>query len=356
MIFRRANYSNSRTISNNITLADGTSSSLRCGWSSGSILNLTGEISGKGSLEIANDQYTVQLSNSNTYSGGTKIGGGKNGWGGGGQGALVLAAENALGTGAVTFGSAKSYFDMGGFNQTIGGLYDMTGLTGIGTVKNTGAAAMLTLDVAKGEDYSWSGALENVENLSIVKEGEGSQTFTTAKSYSSVTVNKGALTLPSGSTISGLLLLSNEASVDIAPTSLEEYVTIQNANFTNSSVWKINIDSLTSFSRFAFENVPLFDDLYGFLDIDVDENANLPNNAEFKVSNTLPGVSYTDMESWLTAEDRYEWNLLWNSANNAMLLQRDSAAVPEPSSWLLLILGVGLLVVSRKPRVVLFRF
>ena len=193
------NYSISRTISNNITLADGTSSSLRCGWSSGSILNLTGEISGKGSLEIANDQYTVQLSNSNTYSGGTKIGGGKNGWGGGGQGTLVLAAENALGTGAVTFGSNNSSLNFGGFDQSFGGLDNTngagyyTGISVVSTVSGTQTPIDLALNVAQGASYTYSETMPTL--TSITKSGAGTQTFVMPVSASTIAVSNGLLKL-----------------------------------------------------------------------------------------------------------------------------------------------------------------
>ena len=339
------NNSNSPTITNDILLADGTASSIRSGWT-GFTITLSGLISGSGSLELANDGSAVKITHANnTYSGGTKIGGGKNSWTGDSHGTLILGAENALGTGVVTFGSNNSTLQLAGFNQTIGGL-DNTGnsaaadgyFTGV-SISNSGSDLTLTLDVEAGKTYSWNGTINQSETITLVKTGDGIQKFASFQTFAGTTIKEGGIMLSGDNVaISGPLTVETGAFITTDPEDGVFHTIDSDGIGTDKGDLLITISSPTTASRFALDGAPTFDPEAGFIDLGIAEDVKLSSSAAFTVSNINPSGE-TDLETWLLPDWRYEWNLNWNEAGASMTLQRDSAAVPEPSSWVLLILG-----------------
>lgn len=188
------NNNNAPTIHSDILLAEGTTSSFRAGWNI--VMTLAGNISGKGTLQVTRDNGSILLTGTNTYSGGTEIGGALNS--GSGVGRLTLGADGALGTGAVKFLSDSAWLDLAGHTQTFGGL-DNSKTSGfyVAEIKNTidgaNTAMDLNFDVAAEESYSFSGTLPTINN--ITKSGAGSQSLSgDYTGLTSLTVNAGTMT------------------------------------------------------------------------------------------------------------------------------------------------------------------
>ncbi|MBQ4144870.1 MAG: autotransporter-associated beta strand repeat-containing protein [Thermoguttaceae bacterium] len=189
------NIGGTQTYAAPISLTDGTFSTIRNG-SFGTHV-FTGKISGTGELGISGDNGTTVFKNSaNDFSGGLVIGTQKNRGNGPFQSKVQAGAENALGTGPVTVIGASeqgaSTLDLKGFSQKIGGLISTEKDT-FAVVKNSGAEAGLTLNVAEGKDLTYASELSGA--LNVTKDGKGTQTLTGEKIlYSgSTTVNDGTL-------------------------------------------------------------------------------------------------------------------------------------------------------------------
>ena len=189
------NIGGTQTYAAPISLTDGTFSTIRNG-SYGTHV-FTGKISGTGELGISGDNGTTVFKNSaNDFSGGLVIGTQKNRGNGPFQSKVQAGAENSLGTGPVTVIGATeqgaSTLDLKGFSQKIGGLISTEKDT-FAVVKNSGAAADLTLNVAEGKDLTYASELSGA--LNVTKDGKGTQTLTGEKILYSgtTTVNDGTL-------------------------------------------------------------------------------------------------------------------------------------------------------------------
>ncbi len=189
------NIGGTQTYAAPISLTDGTFSTIRNG-SFGTHV-FTGKISGTGELGISGDNGTTVFKNSaNDFSGGLVIGTQKNRGNGPFQSKVQAGAENTLGTGPVTVIGASeqgaSTLDLKGFSQKIGGLISTEKDT-FAVVKNSGAAADLTLNVAEGKDLTYASELSGA--LNVTKDGKGTQTLTGEKILYSgtTTVNDGTL-------------------------------------------------------------------------------------------------------------------------------------------------------------------
>ncbi|HEY1380085.1 MAG TPA: autotransporter-associated beta strand repeat-containing protein, partial [Gemmataceae bacterium] len=153
----------------------------------------------------ATGSNTVTLTNANnTYSGGTRIE----------RGVVRGGVTNALPVGTVvTFGSpvlsggfqpaslAVPQLDLGGFDQTIGGLTVeptdnvANGTSSTATAMNSGAAKTLTINTAG--NFSFAGAITGA-TVNLVKTGPGTQTLTGANTFTgTTTVTGGVLALAS---------------------------------------------------------------------------------------------------------------------------------------------------------------
>lgn len=105
------------------------------------------------------------------------------------NGVAVAAVLDLAGNGSPT---VPTYFDLNGFNQTLGGLKNTVGPANLGVVTNGGASATLTLNLAGGP-YSYSGNI--MGNLSLTLAA-GNQVLAGTNSYTgNTTVNGGVLQL-----------------------------------------------------------------------------------------------------------------------------------------------------------------
>ena len=312
-------------------------SRLMAGWSGR--MNVNNTISGPGKLIVRDDSGTIYLNKSNTYAGGTQVGDNFNA---DQCGRIVAGAENVLGTGRLYFIKDNSFFDMAGYAQTIGGLgKDMSADDEVqykGSVNNSGADTTLTLNVPEGKTYNYAGSVAN--NISIVKTGAGTQQFDLAQDATfakEILVNNGRLdmkeyytgllTVKSGGVFSpgnsiGTLNLTGDFNLDGGTLLLE----IGGPTIDDSDKLIINGNLLLNSGDIVLQ---FLDDISPDTEFSVVIDAN--NSANLDILRFV-NPSFTDLSYGLV-------DGLWTLSRKA-----SSDAVPEPSTWALLVLGaLGLL-------------
>jgi fibronectin-binding autotransporter adhesin len=180
------------TVNNNTAIQVISGATMR--FNNSSTLDRTLAITGAGNVEKSGSGV-LTLSGSNTYTGSTIMSAGN---------LRLGASERIADTSIMRFtggGGSDSRFQMMGFSETLGGLNsELT--TGTQVIEGaTTAAATLTLGVASGS-LNYSGVLRdssggtNANNLSLVKNGAGTQVLSGSVSYSgATTINGGALEL-----------------------------------------------------------------------------------------------------------------------------------------------------------------
>ncbi|MBQ3351132.1 MAG: autotransporter-associated beta strand repeat-containing protein [Thermoguttaceae bacterium] len=313
-------------------------SSLMAGWSGR--MNVSGVISGPGKLIIRDDSGTIYLNKSNTYEGGTQVGDNFNA---DQCGRIVAGAENVLGTGRLYFIKDNSFFDMAGYAQTIGGLgKDMSSneVQYKGSVNNSGAETTLTLNVPEGETYNYTGSVAN--NVSIVKTGAGTQQFNLADGATfakEILVSNGRLDMKEYYT--GLLTVKSGGVFSPGNS-------IGTLNLTGD----FNLDGGTLLMEIGGPTIADSDQLIinGNLllndgDIVLQFLSDMTPNAEFAVVLDANNSAELDVLSFVNSY--YFSNLSYGLGDSGLWVlsgKVDPNAVPEPSTWALLILGaLGLL-------------
>ncbi|MGJ8652430.1 MAG: beta strand repeat-containing protein [Opitutaceae bacterium] len=130
----------------------------------------------------------LTLSTAQTYTGPTRIA----------QGTIELTGTDQLPTATVftVGGIGNSFFELNGFDQTLGGLVSNGGSTKE-IDNNGGTVSTLTFDVGAGEEYAWNANMrETGAAINIVKTGDGTQGIDkdNPTSYTgTATVNAGTL-------------------------------------------------------------------------------------------------------------------------------------------------------------------
>ncbi|MBQ9454189.1 MAG: autotransporter-associated beta strand repeat-containing protein [Thermoguttaceae bacterium] len=290
-------------ITSTVTLAEGKLSTLRSGFSKS--VTVSGQITGAGQLGIATDSGTVILKNSaNDFSGGLIVGTTKNS--NVGQGTLKAGAENVFGTGSLTVLSASNQnsVDLNGFNQTVGGL-SSDGTNAL-VYDSTASLADLRLNVPVGQSFTYNGILRDVD---LVKTGFGTQTIS------------GALTGVGDVQVQAGTLEMADQSYDLAGTSI---------SLSDNAVLALNDVTITNL------------DFLGMTDSSVIK----PMGDMFSVAiNSFLGDTGTLTWDGTTLGGNLSYYLISNGDGGYVL---DSSAVPEPSAWLLLLLGLGLIIRRKK--------
>jgi len=174
-------------------------------------VNYSGVISGIGSLKLTGGGDHV-LGVAQSYTGATAVD----------NAVLTAGVTNVLSSdSAVTLGGAgsgTSALEMNGFSQHIGGLAFAAG-SHTREVRNNGANATLTLDVATGESYAYNANFVGTGTVDLVKTGDGTQTFGRSGTYTTalgnVTVNGGELVWNNNNsaTVSGTITVGSGATL-----------------------------------------------------------------------------------------------------------------------------------------------
>ena len=309
------------------------------GWSGR--MDVNGVISGPGMLIVRDDSGTIYLNKSNTYTGGTQVGDNYNS---GQIGRLVAGAENVLGTGRLYFIKDNSFFDMAGYAQTIGGLgKDMSAdeVQYKGSVNNSGAETTLTLNVPAGETYNYNGSVAN--NVNIVKTGAGTQQFNLAQDATfakEILVTNGRLDMKEYYT--GLLTVKS-GGVFSPGNSIGTLNLAGDFNLDGGTLL-MEIDSTGSDQLIVTGRLNLGDNSSILLDF---VNGLSPNE-EFAV--VLDADNSADLDVLSFVDSSYFSYLSYENGSGLWVLSGkvDANAVPEPSTWALLTLGVFSLLFWRK--------
>ncbi len=212
------------TLNTDISNASATSATM-LGANFSNTLTYGGVVSGTSSLQISGGQSggsgTVVLAAGNTYTGGTYLNHTS-------TGVLRLGITNALPTGTTVFFnqsasdgtlSTGGTLDLAGFNQTVAGLVSPSGVRG---VANTGGASTLTLggsgsyvfDSGIGVPSSTANLTGANNNITVIKNGTGIQTFGSANSFTGgLYINSGTLRIVNVITALGALPASPTSAV-----------------------------------------------------------------------------------------------------------------------------------------------
>ncbi|MBQ3351131.1 MAG: PEP-CTERM sorting domain-containing protein [Thermoguttaceae bacterium] len=321
-------------------------SRLMAGWSG--ILNVNNTISGPGKLIIRDDSGVVYLYKSNTYEGGTQVG---DSYKTNPAARLVAVTTNVLGTGRLYFGKAGASFDMAGYAQTIGGLgKDMNAneTQYSGSVNNSGAETTLTIDVPEGETYNFNGSV--AKNVSIVKKGEGTQQFcianlANAKLFSdSIVVNAGRLDMKEYF----VGTLGVEADAVFSPGNSVGTLNLTGDFNLNGGTLLMEIEGPTE----ADSDQLIIDGDLNFNggNIVLDFVNGMTPNAEFAVVIDADNSDDPDFDILSHIDSYYFSSLSYGYGSGRWVLSGkvDANAVPEPSTWALLILGAAGLMYWRK--------
>jgi autotransporter-associated beta strand protein len=139
-------------------------------------------------IAVAGSGRVLQLSGTNTYTGGTSVN----------AGTLQLGGASGMASGNVNVASAAT-LDLNGFSATI------NGLSGSGTVDNTAAGTPTLTIGAVGGNGTFSGVIQNTAGtLSLLKVGTGTEVLSGFNSYSgSTTISNGVLQINTGGVING---------------------------------------------------------------------------------------------------------------------------------------------------------
>ncbi len=201
------------TLLSNITLTDGTTNRIEANGALGS-LTLAGNFTGSGNLLKQASGNLVLSGTANTNTGTTSIG----------NGTLTVNTGSALGTGNLTLSQTSTNATTVILNnaaQSIGTLTSSwAALTG--TIAQTLTLNSTTLTINQSADSTFGvGSVATLTSVitgtgSIIKEGTGTLTLTSANSYSgATTVNAGTLVTSGAGVISGDITVASGATLTL---------------------------------------------------------------------------------------------------------------------------------------------
>ncbi|MDO4583819.1 MAG: PEP-CTERM sorting domain-containing protein [Planctomycetia bacterium] len=324
-----------------------------------------------GNLQIYGDGgWTVFANSENDYSGNTIL---RDAYS-----RLAILADGALSPNSVVqFGDAAARLDLYGYSPTV------AGLTGNGIVLNSGeTSSTLTIATRSGEDSLWSGTLQNA--VSLVISGSGTQTLAGTLSHTGQTVvESGTLVLNTALSSSEVVLAGGKFSLgtDGNYTTRDTIRVIEGTDASKVSYldenidFHLNVESGGIFSPGDAENrygistfatgknllvaeggklqidildAGTFDQWKvdfmtmgeGGLGLNIDSSADWHSLQGLEIA-TIGNLSQLDYSSWLSGWADTYFNL--SSVGNQLYLSVDRSAVPEPGSWLLMILGLAVL-------------
>lgn len=384
-VISNTNYG-SPTITNNIVVTD--YGILRAG-NNKKTLTFNGNITGSGKIYIARDNGTVILGGENTYSGGTEIGTSPADYSGIYGSTIKIAHPNALGTGPVNFNyeyaTLPTTLDIDGYNVTIGGLSSLaygttdTYLSNVYFYDSKGDGVVtISSTVAAGKEAIYAGKFTDPDGLYPIQHiqisGAGTQTFAnTIPEATVITIDGGTVKLTSiqdrgiVGNLNSKVVVKNGGTL-LTDYSLEydsnnkDYIDIAGGNFSDGGTLQVDIASLTSFSRFDLTGEITETDYtpgIGFVRPNLIEDF-VPTVGDtfalsYNVSQYQTSVEDVDLEYWLGAGDRAAWNLHWYVSHPlygspTLVLEFQGYPIPEPSTWVLLLSGIVVILHFRRKR------
>ena len=251
-------------------------------------------------------------------------------------------------------------------NKTI----KMGDLTGTGWVRSGDGGQNVTLEVgALGNDSTFSGAFVNwySRGLTVKKVGTGNWTFASANQVSgvdyansaNVVVDAGTLTLnrKANQTSANNMTVNNGATLVVAGQSqkVSNLVTLNSGSVLELDVTGSALPSLTAKTLDIKDGAKIEVEFSDSVDPFAMGTLELLSADEFKVNGTM--ISSDDAMRALL-ENYVEFNSTWAQLNFApfgetgytVFVQTNYNAVPEPSTWLLALLGFAGLGFLRRRR------
>lgn len=216
-----------------------------------STLTLAGPISGSGSLTFSslstvasNSNQTIRLGAQSSYTGTTTLNPADNDT----NLIVKLGIANALPpatvlsiNGVAGGGSGRSAkFDLGGFNQSVGGLQNTAVSLRSQEIFNSGAAATLTIN--NNSDHTFTGVLAG-SNLSLVKSGPGTQTLGGVNTITgTATVNAGRLLGAVGGSFANSQVILNNAAATFGVSVTNNTKTWTCASFSSTAAGNLEFN------------------------------------------------------------------------------------------------------------------
>ena len=364
---RTVNGNHAETIVDNaIVIEEGKTGTFNVGWAlnsfSDSKLQLNGTLSGAGDFILqtnadapsALSQIAPLIPNfsSSDFTGNVIVNSGYN--------MLKMGKENAFGKSVGTL-QDNGWVDVNGYNQTF------AGLTGTGNLINRGSVdATLTLNVPEGETSKFEGMIYGIANLStgksyanisLFKTGEGTAQFNVGENevyihdvivnsgridfkeyfYGSIGVNDTATLSPGNSigklTIDGTVL---DSEVDALILHTGSTLLMEVGGETPEEN-----DMLIVLGDFTLEDGAV-------IQLVLADNNTLGTNGNFAVQITADGIDLDTIENALSYYQFSGVTVTQNGSTFTISGAVDPNAVPEPSTWALLALGVAGLLYWRK--------
>ncbi|MCR5163483.1 MAG: autotransporter-associated beta strand repeat-containing protein [Thermoguttaceae bacterium] len=158
-------------------------------------------------------------------------------------------------------------------------------------------------------------------------------------------IEAGNVVIAPGAEGTGAITLTGNSIITPMVTGSENYTNLRSTDFPAGTALNLELDSATDFSRFTFTEVPTFDEVNGFITLDYEPALASPGSS-YKVSDMT--LAAGDLENWLMADYRDAWNLI--STGSGIFLSADGNSVPEPSAWLILLLGIPMILRRRCKR------
>ena len=219
------------------------------------------------------------------------------------------------------------------------------GLTGAGYAENRG---VMTLNVGS-DTVTYDGVLSG--SGSLIKTGAGTQIFTKPQTFTgAITIENGTMKFVSSDTVSRDVEAAAGGTLELA--AVDETFHAKGVVLDSGSKLVLDFKSDTDFATFAMAKVPTYDSAAGFLGMNfLDGYYPVSTSQTYKVSDNIALTENKNLEDWLLAGQRYEWNLNWlTGEGGGLYLSRDANAVPEPGTWLLALLGTAGLALIKKKR------
>ncbi|MBQ9456279.1 MAG: autotransporter-associated beta strand repeat-containing protein [Thermoguttaceae bacterium] len=181
----------------------------------------------------------------------------------------------------------------------------------------------------------------------MVKTGNGTLILSNSGNTfkNGLDIEAGNVVIAPGAEGTGAITLTGNSMITPMVTGSENYTNLKSTDFPAGTALNLELDSATDFSRFTFTEVPTFDEQNGFISLDYEPALANPGSS-YKVSNMT--LAAADLENWLMADYRSIWDLA--STGNGIYLSINSSSIPEPSAWLILLLGIPMILWKRRQR------